>query len=264
MVRQRVLPALVLGVALWWLAGLEVWVYLAVLPLFAMGGAAGFYHLLHRAGHRPAWLLGLVGAVLLAVSPALGAQAAFHVLAVGSFLALCWATWRYPRGEGLLDWFSTLAPPLYVGGLLGYFLLLRQLPAGDYWVRTVFLCTWAADITAFLVGRRWGHTKLAPLLSPHKTWEGAVGGLLAAGSAGAALGLVWPVAGWPAWQLGSLGLLIGGAALVGDLCESFLKRQLGAKDSSRLLLGHGGLLDRLDSLLAAGMVAYYYVAGVGR
>jgi phosphatidate cytidylyltransferase len=264
MFRQRVLPALVLGAALWWAAGLEREVYLAVVPLFAVWGAAEFYALLRRAGHRPAWALGVPTTALLAVHAALGAHAAFHVLAVSGLLALCWAAWRHTHGDSLLDWCATLAPPLYVGGLLGYFLLLRDLPAGDYWVRAVFLCTWTADIAAFFVGRRWGRTKLAPRLSPHKSWEGALAGGAAAGVAGYLYGAVWPVSGWPVWQLGGLGLLLGAAAPIGDLCESYIKRQLGAKDSSRLLLGHGGLLDRLDSLLVAGMVAYYYVTGVGR
>ncbi len=238
--------------------------YLVVVPLFAVWGAAEFYTLLHRAGQRPAWALGVPTAALLAVAPALGDHLAFHALAVSSFLALCWAAWRHAHGDSLLDWFATLAPALYVGGLLAYFLLLRALPAGEYWVRAVFLCTWTADIAAFFVGRRWGRTKLAPRLSPHKSWEGAVAGVLAAGVAALLLGALWPATGRPLWQVAGLGVLIGVAAPAGDLCESFIKRQLGAKDSSRLLLGHGGLLDRLDSLLAAGMVAYYYVAGVGR
>jgi phosphatidate cytidylyltransferase len=143
-------------------------------------------------------------------------------------------------------------------------MLLRGLPHGPFWVQVVLACTWAADIGAYLVGRRWGRTKLAPTLSPAKSVEGALAGVVAAVSLAGLIALV--ASGAPASLpvfLG-LGVLIALAGILGDLAESFIKRQLGAKDASGLLLGHGGLLDRLDSLLAAGVVAYYYLVVINR
>jgi phosphatidate cytidylyltransferase len=150
-----------------------------------------------------------------------------------------------------------------VGALLGYYALLRERPDGAYWVQLVLGCTWAADTGAYLVGRRWGRTKLAPTLSPGKSVEGALGGLAGATGLAIVVALLAPGPGRAPPVLVGLGLLVGVAGLTGDLVESWIKRQLGAKDASGLLLGHGGLLDRMDSLLAAGMVAYYYLATVG-
>lgn len=121
---------------------------------------------------------------------------------------------------------------------------------------------WAYDTGAFFAGRFWGRRKLAPALSPGKTWEGVVGGLLL--SVGVAFGGLWAL--WPEWppatRLGhalGLGVLVGGAAQLGDLFESLLKRAAGVKDSGRLFPGHGGLLDRLDGLLFALPVYVLYV-----
>ena len=119
-------------------------------------------------------------AALLAVVPLLPEATAFQLLALSTFATLAWTAFRHGRENGLLDWALTIGPAIYVGGLLAYFLFLRQLPDGVYWVRTVFLCTWAADTAAYLVGRRWGRTKIAPTLSPNKSLEGAIAGFVAA------------------------------------------------------------------------------------
>jgi phosphatidate cytidylyltransferase len=257
---RRGLPALVLAPLLLWAAGQEVVpTYVVAVGLCATVGSAELYRLLLGAGHGPAWLLGLGLTLALAVLPGTAPLLAPHLLAVVTAVALVWTAFRPEREHGLLDWALTLAPALYVGGLLGYYLLLRGLPGGGFWVQCVLACTWAADMAAFAVGRRWGRTRLAPALSPSKSVEGAVAGLAAAMLLGALLALTFPGPGRSVTLLVGLGALVAIAGLVGDLAESFIKRQLGAKDSSGLLLGHGGLLDRLDSLLGAGMVAYLYL-----
>jgi phosphatidate cytidylyltransferase len=150
-----------------------------------------------------------------------------------------------------------------VGALLGYYALLRQRTDGVFWVQLVLGCTWAADTGAYLVGRRWGRTPLAPKLSPSKSVEGAFGALAVSTALALVVALLAPAPGRSVPLLLGLGLLVGAAGITGDLVESWIKRQLGAKDASSLLLGHGGLLDRMDSLLATGMVAYYYLATLG-
>lgn len=261
---RRGLPALLLAPLLIWAAARDVVpTYLIAVGLFAAVGSTELYRLLVKAGHRPLWPLGLVLAVALAALPALTPALLSHVQAAILFAALAWIALRRQQGHGLLDWALTLAPALYVGGLLGYYPLLRSLPDGGFWVQAVLGCTWAADIAAYAVGRRWGRTKLAPAISPGKSVEGALAGAGGAVLLAAVLAVAFPAPGRSVAVLIGLGLLVAAAGLVGDLAESFVKRQLGAKDSSGLLLGHGGLLDRLDSLLGAGMVAYFYLVVVG-
>jgi phosphatidate cytidylyltransferase len=263
---RRLLPAAVLGPLLLWAAAQEpVPAYVLGVGVCALIGSGELYLLLARAGYRPLWPLGVPLAVGLALSTLGGASWGYpHLLAGITFGGLVWAAFRHPRRDALLDWALTLAPALYVGGLLAYYPLLRALPHGGYWVPVVLGCTWAADIAAYFVGRRWGQTKLAPTLSPGKSAEGALGGLAGAVALAAVVAVVAPPPALSPLVLLGLGALVAIAGLIGDLAESFIKRQLGAKDASGLLLGHGGLLDRMDSLLAAGMVAYLYLLAIGR
>jgi phosphatidate cytidylyltransferase len=150
-----------------------------------------------------------------------------------------------------------------------YFIPLRALPDGMFWILVVLVSTWACDITAFFVGRRWGRARLAPRISPGKSVEGAIGGLV--GSVLAAI-LLGPLLTWLLGatgldlmrqigliRLAGLGLIIGVCAIAGDLMESFIKRQCGAKDSGAAIPGHGGVLDRIDSVILAVVGAYFYV-----
>ncbi|HWP30063.1 MAG TPA: CDP-archaeol synthase [Chloroflexota bacterium] len=263
---RRILPAVVLGPLLLWAASLPlVPAYVAVVGLCAAVGSGEVYRLLQQAGFRPLWALGILLAVVLALDAGLtGWRLAPHVLGVVTLVVLAWAAFRPEPGSGVVDWALTIAPALYVGGLLAYYMLLRGLPHGPFWVQVVLACTWAADIGAYLVGRRWGRTKLAPTLSPAKSVEGALAGVVAAVALAGLIALVASGAPAPPLVFLGLGVLIALAGILGDLAESFIKRQLGAKDASGLLLGHGGLLDRLDSLLAAGVVAYYYLVVINR
>jgi phosphatidate cytidylyltransferase len=122
--------------------------------------------------------------------------------------------------------------------------------------------TFANDTGAFFVGRAWGKHKLATAISPGKTWEGAIGGLLSAIVGAIAISNI-PVLFSPSpfkyWQVILLGFLISLFAQVGDLVESLFKRNTGAKQSGKLLPGHGGILDRFDSLIFVGALVYYYV-----
>jgi phosphatidate cytidylyltransferase len=261
----RLGPALVLGPSLYWAASLDaVPAYLIALGLCAAVGSGELYVLLRRQGQRPLLGPGILLAVALAADAALTQWRWFpHLVALATFAVLLWLTLQQAQDHTLADWPLTLAPALYVGALLGYYALLRQRPDGVFWVQLVLLCTWAGDIGAYFVGRRWGRTKLAPAVSPGKSLEGAGGGLLAATGVAIVGALLSIGSGRPWLVVVALGPLVAIAGLLGDLAESWIKRQLGVKDSSRLLRGHGGLLDRMDSLLATGMVAYYYLAIVG-
>jgi phosphatidate cytidylyltransferase len=177
-------------------------------------------------------------AVYTTVLPALGA---------GTLAALAWSAMRGAPAIGS-DTGLTVGAALYTGGLLLFAPLLRAEPDGRDWLFLLFVGVFATDICAYAVGRTIGRHKMAPSVSPGKTWEGVVGGLAGAlaGVGIAAWGFDLGLAVWQALVLGALVAVVGQA---GDLFESKLKRVAGVKDSGRLMPGHGGLLDRLDSIL---------------
>ncbi len=196
---------------------------------------------------------------------------ALAILVGGAFLSLLWliAFYRGRQGPGLVAWL--VGGPVYVGFLLAHIPLLAQLgdtgdisgygyELGRNWLLFALLTTFATDTWAYFVGRLAGRHKMAPSLSPGKTWEGAAGGLAAAVIAAVLMALplqrylnlelVW-------WQPALLGAAVGMAAQGGDLLESKLKRIAQVKDAGRLFPGHGGMLDRLDSLLLTIPTVYY-------
>jgi len=130
------------------------------------------------------------------------------------------------------------------------FLAMRDASGGMGLLLALFLLVWATDIAAYFAGRGFGGPRLSPAQSPNKTWAGGVGAVLCAGLAGAAVGGVMDNAPWP-WVW--LGVATSVVAQAGDLFESQIKRWAGVKDASRLIPGHGGVLDRLDSLMAASL-----------
>lgn len=176
----------------------------------------------------------------------------------------------------IVDWSLTLVIAVYVGFPMSFFLLLRgydpsvwqgfsgtwvYLPRGVWWLLVVFLGVWGFDAAAFFTGRSLGRHKLAPRISPGKSWEGVFGGFIL--SIVAALVLTVKPLGVPWYLAIVLGILLGVASVLGDLAESLIKRQMHVKDSGQFMPGHGGLLDRIDSLLFAVIVVYFFALIVG-
>lgn len=147
---------------------------------------------------------------------------------------------------------------IYTGGLAGYLVATRMLPGGFYYILFLLIVIWSNDVFAYLWGSRYGRRLLAPAISPKKTMEGMIAGLLASMSAGIVLALFIPDD-LISIQMGiSLGFLTGLTGTLGDLTQSALKRSAGVKDSGDLLPGHGGILDRFDSLFFAAPFFYIY------
>jgi len=167
---------------------------------------------------------------------------------------------RRRKEEAFQSWVWTVAGILYVGWLLGHLVALRGLDDGRNWVFFILFATWASDTFAFFVGRRFGRHKLAPGISPGKTWEGAAGGIVAAVIMSILFFTPTPFR-LPMvyWQVIPLAVLVSIFGQLGDLVESLLKRNVGVKDSGSLMPGHGGVLDRIDSLVFASVVVYYVV-----
>ncbi len=172
--------------------------------------------------------------------------------------SLIWLVFRYRTEGAFTGWCWTLGGIFYIGWMLSHYIGLRALEDGRDWVLFVIFATFAADSCAFLVGRAWGRHPIAPLISPAKTVEGTIGGFV--GAIAAAIALYYFL-GLPIRldKVIALGCLIGVFAHLGDLAESLLKRSSGIKESGRLIPGHGGILDRLDSIVFTGIVVYYYV-----
>ena len=151
----------------------------------------------------------------------------------------------------------TLSGVFYISFLFSFWPKIRELDQGLYWIFLVFLIPWLSDTIAYFVGKNFGRQKLSPLVSPHKTVEGAIGGI-----AGATLGIFlykWFIFSELSF-VACLFLGIGGAVMsqLGDLYESLIKRALHVKDSGVVIPGHGGILDRFDSVLFCGPFIYFY------
>ncbi|NJP07540.1 MAG: phosphatidate cytidylyltransferase [Chloroflexaceae bacterium] len=238
-------------------------------------GLREWYRMLEHDAYQPDALIGLIAA--LGFCAAAVVQITLHVdvsglVLCGSIMLLLVRGMQGRQQRRLVDQALTLMGACYIGWLMSHHLLLLglqtplnpgwldalQLSAGAAWLYFAFGVNWMHDATAFFVGRRWGRRSIAPRISPQKTWEGFAGGML--GSIGMAL-LSVPLYGLPvslpvAAMMGTAG---GVAAFFGDLAVSWVKRQFGLKNTGNLLPGHGGLLDRVDSLLFSIPLIYYLV-----
>lgn len=163
--------------------------------------------------------------------------------------------------DPIVNWSTTMSPAVYLGATGGYLSAVRELDQGLWWLIIAIGITWLADSAAFVVGRRFGRRKLAPSLSPKKTWEGYVGGVITAVLGGIVIGVVSPLG---FLNAAIAGLLVGAFGTLGDLVESMFKRAARVKDSGQLIPGHGGAFDRIDSLLWAGFVVYYFSTLIAR
>lgn len=273
---QRILtvaPLLPLLVgSLWWDA-------LSVAVVVAGASFLGLYELyrgLSQSGYAPYQRYGYIFG--LSVVLASYVQAVYDVALINAILtfgiigSLVAAVFTADEdNRALPSWALSIAGVLYIPFLLAHLILLREVDTpltdglvtpwvspGFAWIVFALATTWLGDTFAYFVGRSMGRTPLAPHISPKKTWEGSIGGLL--GSALTGLGCVY-LFGLPIHPL--IGAVLGGVAGIigplGDLAESQIKRQIGVKDVGSLLPGHGGILDRIDSILFMVPIIYYGV-----
>lgn len=182
-----------------------------------------------------------------------------------ALLVVC--AFRSPVNRVLPDAAYSVLGLIYIGLPMGMLYLLSTRENGSSLLLFLFLVVWCGDVAALYVGRSFGRKKLAPTLSPNKTWEGSVASMV--GSLLIVLLLVWlggmladrnlPVLSYPGplWRWLVLGALVNVGAQIGDLMESAIKRGAGVKDSGRMLPGHGGILDRIDALLLAAPLLWY-------
>jgi phosphatidate cytidylyltransferase len=276
MLRQRATSAVILVPPL--LIALLLggfWIVLVV-TLAAALAAREVFHLLTMAGYPSLPWFGIAFTVALVLDAAAGPTVdpdGALLVAVGTILAAIGAFLRTDPRDGLPTWFATVFGAVYAS-FLGFVLRLGNeapaIPAGSPlsfataeqgWILLLLLSVWAYDTGAYFVGKRFGRRKFLVHISPSKTYAGLVGGIVAT-TVVAAL-MLFGLGSAPVGAL-VLGPLVALAAQAGDLAESMLKRAAGAKDSSNLIPGHGGILDRVDSFLFAAPIVLLYVLAAYR
>jgi phosphatidate cytidylyltransferase len=245
-----ILLPIVLGIVWlgdWWLFGLVL-----------LGGLLALHELYAMArGLRPIVLGGYAGLILTLLGAQLGGTTWLLAGILSTFVAMLLVFFVSSARQNAVAGFAvTLLGVAWVGGGLAHFMLVRDIPFdGRLLVFTILITVFADDTAAFFVGRAIGRHRLAPVISPGKSIEGFIGGTVA--GVAVTFFALYEQDVVSTWESLVLGLVIALAATLGDLFESAVKRDLGVKDSGRLLGGHGGVLDRVDSLLWAGPAAYF-------
>lgn len=264
MLAKRIIVGLIICPLAFLVIILGGWPY--ALTITAMLGVAGweYWRMVRNGGFTPSLILLVGGIIALSlfqqIFPHPHNDFTFSLLILA---AMTVSVYRYELGQDqpASNFALSLTGLVYLGWMGSYLIPLRNLPDGLWWMLTSLPAAWATDIGAFFIGSQIGKHRLAPRVSPRKSWEGYLGGLPFAILWGA--GMAWfaqaqvpaitPIRG------ALLGLIIGLTAPLGDLFESLLKRQFGLKDTSNLLPGHGGIMDRIDSTLWTGVVSYYLI-----
>lgn len=264
---KRTLPGILLAVA--WVVLLvkgTPWQFYLVMLTVAAIGASEYLKMICTEKPGPLWRIYLAGAICLPVAFSLPGPAVVSPQS-GLFLAFFSVTLyflrRYTHFDNTYEHFSRMVFGIvYVGFLASYLVMLRYLPQGGSWLIVLSAVTAGSDSGAYYVGSAFGKKKLCPNISPKKTVEGALGGLLCGIVAAlVCAGVLMDNVSWFFVILAAT--LLTGVGILGDLTESVVKRGTGTKDSGRLLAGHGGILDRIDSLLLASPVLYYLLLFVG-
>lgn len=243
--------------------------YLVILGI-SLVALREFYALCRGTGYAVSLPVGLIGGFLITTSIYLNGvswgaltdnQGTALVLALLILALVIQGLVKGPSNGRVSEWSVTLFGMLFVSGALAHLILLREMrPMGQMATFLLFGIVWAADTCAYTVGMRWGKHPLAASISPKKTWEGLAGGLVGAIFVALLFHACYFKAALGIPEAIGLAAVMTIIALASDLAESLIKRGADAKDSSNLLPGHGGLLDRFDAFLLAAPFYYYYWA----
>jgi phosphatidate cytidylyltransferase len=253
---RRLLSALVLVPILLVLVWLGGWWFAAVVLLTITLATWEYLQMLRELGLQPTIVYAMALLWLLIAYFALGDQGFFQpILSFLLIASLAWHVFADRTEHKVQNWLLPLAGALYLGWTVGHALWVRALPDGILRLAATLAVVWSADTSAYLVGSAWGRHRILPRVSPGKTWEGYAAQLVS----GVAAGTLVMGLGGLGWGHGAaLGLLLAALTPIGDLGISMIKREAGVKDSGHLIPGHGGVLDRMDTLLVAMVLSYYY------
>jgi len=261
---QRVLSALVgIPVLVLVLAWGPAWLYTLLVLGFALGAQRELYEMFRAVGVEADRGVGLALGALVVLAFAAEDHPVMLPLALSLAVIVAVALGVRRDAGSERAWAGvtlTLLGVCYCAWLLGHAIWLRALPGGRAWTLFALGVTWCGESAAYFIGRRFGRRRLAPRISPGKTVEGGVAQVIAS-IAAALLGASFVGLALP--EAVTVGILLGVVGQFGDLSESFLKRSAGAKDAGQVIPGHGGVLDRLDSLLFNVPALYYWLYFAG-
>ena len=262
----RMLTALVMlptVFAMVWLPMLDP-VFVAFVAVLSAIGLTEFFAMV-RAKNISTWPTAATAFGVLMVVAADHSPALLNTALVVGVIVLAWG--QVFRGQVDMAALSvTLWGLFYAGWMPAHFVLLHNEKSGAGLVTLLIVLIALSDTGAYFIGKSMGRHKLSPKISPNKTWEGAIGGVI---SAALGMAAAWyvdahypmvPLPGWPLWAYVLTSVVLAIAGQIGDLIESMMKRDAGVKDSGKLLPGHGGILDRCDGFLFAGPMLYYLLA----
>lgn len=250
-----------------WVIGAGGWLFTLTIALILSLAAYEYGMLFRRQGFRPARVLLVLAAFAFVITRHLvGFEHDPLLLAAFALTSMAWHAVDFERGapQAGTDFALTLSGILYIGWVGSYFISLRQMPDGVWWFMTALPAVWLADSAAYSFGKRFGRHRLAPRLSPKKTWEGYLAGVIIGPLLALGMLRLWQFGAGPGSTLTlTRGLIVGVVVAIlapmGDLGISMLKRQFGVKDTGTLLPGHGGALDRIDSWVWAAVLGYFVV-----
>ena len=244
-----------------WLGGLIYFIFILVM----LGiGTWEYWRLLKTMGYDVSFPLMLAGVELLLILRQVNGFAGSDIallVVLGASAIFSLVRYNKVEAQSVLTFGLHVSSILYLGWFGGYFLSLAALPKGNWWVMVTLALVWMADLGGYIFGTKWGKHKMSLRLSPRKTWEGYLGGVIFAVGSGMLLSLaLQPVLPELAlWKGAVMGLVLALVTPFGDLFISMLKRAAGVKDSGTLIPGHGGIFDRADTWLWAMMLGYYMV-----
>jgi phosphatidate cytidylyltransferase len=258
--------ALPLGIAAVMAGG---WIFGLVVAAILARAAWEYAKLFRAGGGQPSTIM-LVGAVLAIFAARYFSDLALDgwllTLIIGLAMVVHMVQFERGRDSAASDFAATISGIFYVGLLGSYLLVVRLIPeSGQWWFMLILFAVMLADTSAYFVGNAWGRRRMAPRLSPKKSWEGYLGGVLLATVGTPIFLLLFRQFGLPdtpsfsMFNIGLLGLVIGIFPTLGDLGISMIKREMHQKDTSDILPGHGGVLDRIDSWLWAMPIGYYLI-----
>jgi phosphatidate cytidylyltransferase len=270
MLKQRLLTAIILIPLMIWLLSLSSIIFASVLSIFLILGAWEWAGLCAWQAWKTRFVYATLACLMLPIVYTFRQQPA--MMAILFFVCLWWLLaglwlWRYQQGYKMIFTSPFIKAVLGLIILLSTFFALLHLHEheryGGQWVMFLFVLIWTADSGAYFMGKRWGKTKLADKISPGKTWEGVLGALLMSSIVSLSYALFKSMSLMTLLLFMLLCLLTVIVSILGDLLESVLKRQAGIKDSSQILPGHGGILDRIDSLTSASPIFVMGLVSLG-
>jgi phosphatidate cytidylyltransferase len=270
MLKQRILTSIVgipiLILCVWFGSP---WLTLGI-GLLSVIASLEFYKIANHLNIKPLKWLGIISILLIIFSNYIPiASPKLFILVVSTIISLIWILFIKPKDKAFNNWAWTMGGILYIGLMFSYWDDLRNLDVGMSWLFWAIFIIVACDSGAYFIGKGFGKRKMTPGISPHKTWGGAIGGLLVSIIVSVGLGMMFNFAPLQSlglsplpisyWVMAIMGFLISVIAQLGDLIESLLKRNADIKDSGNFFPGHGGVLDRIDSYLLVGVFTYYFV-----